>query len=75
MKSIRLSLMFYFLALLAVALGTASLLAYRSAQQALEKKKESAEALVRAQYKERHDQQIARLDEALLKNRYVDRAA
>jgi heavy metal sensor kinase len=66
MKSIRLSLMFYFLALLAVALGTASLLAYRSAQQALEKKKESAEALVRAQYKERHDQQIARLDEALL---------
>src|SRR5262249_1524721 len=55
-----------FLALLAVALGTASLLAYRSAQQALEKKKETAEELVRAQYRERHDQAIARLDEALL---------
>ena len=35
MRSIRLSLMIYFLALLGVALGAVSLLAYRTAQQTL----------------------------------------
>ena len=34
MKSIRLSLLLYFLGLLAVALGTASLLAYETARRA-----------------------------------------
>ena len=41
MKSIRLSLMVYFLALLAVALFVASLLVYRTAERTLEAKRQA----------------------------------
>jgi heavy metal sensor kinase len=66
MKSIRLSLVVYFLVLLTVALGTASVLAYRSAQKALEEKKESMEARIKGEYEERRTKEIARLDQDLL---------
>jgi heavy metal sensor kinase len=66
MKSIRLSLMVYFLALLAVALTAASLLVYRNAEQTLESKQQAMEQLIRAQYRERSRDEEARLDAALL---------
>jgi signal transduction histidine kinase len=66
MKSIRMSLLVYFLALLAVALGSASLLAYRSAERALEKRKETTKAYIKAQYEERCKKEKSRRDDALL---------
>jgi heavy metal sensor kinase len=50
MRSIRLSLLVYFLGLLAIALGAASLLAYRTARETLEDKKETTEKLVWNQF-------------------------
>ena len=60
MKSIRLSLVVYFLALLGLALGAVSLLAYRTAWRTLAEKEQAAESRILAQYdererKERHD--------------------
>src|SRR4051794_16579125 len=66
MKSIRLSLMLYFLALLAVALGAVSVLAYRTADETLLAKKATARGVVEAQYRERRHKEEAKLDEALL---------
>jgi signal transduction histidine kinase len=66
MKSIRLSLLVYFLGLLAAALGVASLLAYRTSQRTLAEKKRATEQLIEAQYKERCDEARRRLDEKLL---------
>jgi heavy metal sensor kinase len=66
MKSIRLSLMLYFLTLLAVALGAVSLLAYRSAHQTLLSKKATTKELIQTQYEERCDKEIKKLDDELL---------
>src|SRR5579884_1917430 len=66
MKSIRMSLVVYFLALLTVALGTASLLTYRSAQNYLEEKKKTTTELVIAQYQERCEKEKDRLNQELL---------
>ncbi|HEY7422913.1 MAG TPA: ATP-binding protein, partial [Gemmataceae bacterium] len=65
MKSIRLSLMVYFLGLLAVALLAASLLVYRNAERTLAAKQQAMEQLIRAQYDERGRAEEARLDNAL----------
>src|SRR4051794_15476342 len=53
MRSIRLSLTVYFLALLAVALGAASVLVYSTAHKTLLDKQRSTEELLKAQYDER----------------------
>jgi heavy metal sensor kinase len=65
-KSIRLSLMVYFLGLLAVALGMASLLVYRIAEQTLEAKKCATEDLIRTQFQKRQEQERDNFDKALL---------
>jgi heavy metal sensor kinase len=65
-KSIRLSLLVYFLGLLGVALGAASWLLYRTAYEQLVDKKESTEKLINARFKERIKEEKDRLDEELL---------
>jgi heavy metal sensor kinase len=65
-RSIRLSLLFYFLGLLAIALGAASVLAYQTAQRTLNDKKETTEKLVQAQFEERCRKENERFDNALL---------
>jgi hypothetical protein len=52
MKSIRLSLMVYFLGLLAVALLAALLLVYRNAERTLAAKQQAMEQLIQAQYED-----------------------
>jgi signal transduction histidine kinase len=66
MRSIRLSLVLYFLGLLAVALGAASVLAYRTAEQNLEAKNRASRQLIETQYRDRCQQEDERLNEALL---------
>ena len=66
MRSIRLSLLGYFFVLLVLALGAASLLAYRTGEQTLEEKKITTNQLVDAQYKELARQERVRFDEQLL---------
>src|SRR5689334_22903830 len=66
MKSIRLSLLVYFLGLLAVALFAASLLVYRTAELTLEAKREAMEKLIQTQYEESRRKEEERLDETLL---------
>jgi heavy metal sensor kinase len=66
MRSIRLSLLVYFLALLAVALGTVSFLVYGSTRRALAEKNEATRQLIERQYQEVCDKERVRLDEALL---------
>lgn len=66
MRSIRLSLTVYFLALLAAALGGASWFAYRTAHKTLLAKQLSAAEQLEAQYQERCREEEARLDQALL---------
>src|SRR4051794_40930285 len=66
MRSIRLSLVVYFLALLCAALGVASLLVYRSAQRTLRDKEEAQRKLIQAQYEKRVQDERNRLDEQLL---------
>ena len=51
LPSIRLSLVLYFLGLLMVALGVASLLVYRSAQSTLEEKERATAQLIEAKFK------------------------
>jgi heavy metal sensor kinase len=65
-KSIRLSLMVYFLALLGVAFGAVSLLVYRTTRDTLKSKREATESLIKAQYEERCRTEKQRLDDALL---------
>jgi heavy metal sensor kinase len=65
MRSIRLSLVIYFLGLLALALGAVSVLAYRTAQQTLDAKKVATEELIRAQCNERSNYARHDLDETL----------
>ncbi len=65
MKSIRLSLIVYFLALLALALGAASALVYETASQSLLDKQASMAKLVNSQYAERCHGEEQRLDKQL----------
>jgi heavy metal sensor kinase len=66
MKSIRLSLMVYFLALLAVALLASSLLVYRNAEQTLASKQEAMQQLIEAQYQDHCRVAEERLNSSLL---------
>jgi heavy metal sensor kinase len=65
MRSIRLSLTLYFLALLSLALGAASWVVHRSARETLEAKKQTTEQLIQTQYRERCREKEARLDDKL----------
>src|SRR5262249_10862256 len=62
----RLSLIVYFLVLLALALGSVSLLAYQTTQQSLLDKKETTETLLKDRYKHRCQDENDRLDKHLL---------
>jgi two-component system, OmpR family, heavy metal sensor histidine kinase CusS len=64
--SIRLSLTFYFLSLLAVALGVASWFAYRTAGQTLQEKRKATADLLQNQYDERCRDELNQVDKALL---------
>lgn len=66
MRSIRLSLMVYFLALLGVSLLAASLLVYGIAKQTLAAKQQAMVQLIEKQYSERCEKERARLDAELL---------
>jgi heavy metal sensor kinase len=66
MKSIRLSLLGYFLGLLGLALGAVSVLAYEMAHETLLEKREAARKSLEAQYTERCDKERAKFDDALL---------
>lgn len=66
MKSIRLSLMVYFLALLAAALLASSLLVYGNAEKTLQAKQQAMKQLIETQYSERCEKEKARLDADLL---------
>ena len=66
MRSIRLSLMVYFLGLLAVALAAASVLVYQTAGQTLREKQEATGQLIQAQYEESCKEEQARIDDGLL---------
>jgi len=65
MRSIRLSLLVYFLALLAVALGAVSFLVYRTTQRRLDEYKKGAESLIQARYADSSRNERARLDAEL----------
>jgi heavy metal sensor kinase len=65
MKSIRLSLVLYFLGLLTVVLGTASVLAYQTSYKTFLAKKEAAEELINSQYRESCRTEEQGLDEKL----------
>ncbi len=65
MRSIRLSLVVYFLGLLAVALGVASVLIYRSAQQALRDREVATAKLIQTRYQESRRKERDRLDKML----------
>jgi heavy metal sensor kinase len=66
MKSIRLSLLLYFLALLAVALGAVSALAYQYTQDILKAKVQAREQLARKQHDEDSRREKRRFDQMLL---------
>src|SRR6516162_137318 len=66
MRSIRLSLVVYFLILLAVALGAATLLVYRTAADSLRAKQAVNRQLLETQFKEQEQEERARFDERLL---------
>jgi signal transduction histidine kinase len=65
MRSIRLSLVVYFLGLVGVALGVASLLVYGIAQRTLRDKEEAAGKLIDARYEERRREAEKRLNNRL----------
>jgi two-component system, OmpR family, heavy metal sensor histidine kinase CusS len=65
MKSIRLALLVYFLVLLGLALGAASVLAYRNAQGVLDEKEEARRQLLQKQYTDACERERHRLDRVL----------
>ncbi len=65
MRSIRVSLLLYFLGLLVVALSVASLLVYRSAQRTLADKEEALHENVARQYEDRCREERKRFDAGL----------
>jgi heavy metal sensor kinase len=66
MRSIRLSLVVYFLGLLALALGAVSVLVFQTTHRTLLAKRDATRALLEAQYRERCRKEEAKFDEALL---------
>jgi heavy metal sensor kinase len=67
MKSIRLSLVLYFLALIAAALGAVSVLAYQNTERVLQSKEAIRRQLLQDQFKKNCDETRRRLDWALLR--------
>jgi heavy metal sensor kinase len=65
-RSIRLSLMICFLALLGVALGAVSVLVYRNTEQTLIAKKAEAKGRLEAEFKQSCEKERAQLEYALL---------
>jgi heavy metal sensor kinase len=65
MKSIRLSLVIYFLVLLTIALGAVCWLVYQTAAAALQERLEGSARLVREQYKAHRDEMQRGLDHRL----------
>jgi two-component system, OmpR family, heavy metal sensor histidine kinase CusS len=65
MKSIRISLLVYFLALVALTLGVASVLAYRTAQQTLRDKEVATGKLIDSNYEQACAEERRRFDETL----------
>jgi two-component system, OmpR family, heavy metal sensor histidine kinase CusS len=65
MRSIRLSLAVYFLALLAVALGAVSVLAYRNTATALDSNEEIRRRMLGAQYEKERKAEAGKVDRAL----------
>jgi heavy metal sensor kinase len=66
MKSIRLSLMLYFLGLLGLGLGAVSLLVYHTTQQTLMEKKSAMGQLLESHFQESSTEERDRLDQSLL---------
>src|SRR5262249_21931119 len=66
MRSIRLSLMLYFLGLLTLALGAVSPLVYHTVYQTLRVKQEAVAQLVNQRYEERCEEAKRQFDEALM---------
>ncbi len=66
MRSIRVSLLVYFLGLLVVALTVASVLVYRSAQRTLQEKEDATAELIRRKNNDRLHEELKRLDDRLL---------
>src|SRR5262245_50143521 len=66
MRSIRLSMVVYFLVLLAVALGAVSVLVYRTAEQTLREKQKATADLLRAKHQAHRDKYQTDKDETLL---------
>jgi heavy metal sensor kinase len=66
MRSIRLTLIVYFLVLLALALGGVSWLAYETSAEALLGKQASTEGLIKAQYEQQWKETEAALDQNIL---------
>jgi heavy metal sensor kinase len=71
MRSIRLSLLVYFLVLVSASLGVASLFVYTVARRTLRDKEEAAATLIDARYEERRREAEALLDERLLSHAKV----
>src|SRR5437868_6157462 len=71
MKSIRLSLLLYFLVLLGAALGAVSGLAYHYSERILQAKEETRAELLKSQTGELRDREQARLDRALLQQAHA----
>jgi two-component system heavy metal sensor histidine kinase CusS len=67
MRSIRLSLLVYFLGLLVVALGVASVLIYRSARNSFADKEAAVRESIKKKYEERCREERDRLDRDLLR--------
>lgn len=66
MRSIRLSLTVYIVALVGVALGAVSALVYRNAEQTLQDKNKAAREALEARFREDRNEKVRRLDHALL---------
>ncbi len=66
MKSIRLSLMLYFLILLGLALGAGAILAYQNTERIVEAKEALRRDLLQRDYEKECDRELARLNRALL---------
>ncbi len=71
MRSIRLSLLVYFLVLIGASLGMALLFVYTVAQRTLRDKEKAARELIDARYEERRREAEALLDERLLSHAKV----
>src|SRR5262245_52243864 len=71
MRSIRLSLIAYFLGLLVLALGVASWLVYNSAHATLRDKERATEQLIEARRRERDAEEEKRLNDRLLQQAFT----